>query len=295
VLTPQNRLALIQHVPNAAWMSDSDRPIVIGVDYSDHCIFAVDEALRMAASSHGASILPVLVLPGSPATGLEEATEMTSEVIDRSNDNLVQLVQARARALGLKAPPIEPRVRFGAPAEQLLAEARDFQARLIAVGTHGRRGLSHLFIGSVAEEVMRQARCSVLVARPSAANETKAASEVLPREQAPLMVAGDEGSASPAGQAEAEATIVNEPHIDAGRVVVHVLDAPSGQVFACAFDDETSLRVEPLEGDWVPAPSSDARARVARVARSLLRRELPLFEELFEEIARRRAIAQRTD
>jgi nucleotide-binding universal stress UspA family protein len=272
-------------------MTDSERPIVVGVDYSDHCIFAVDEALRMAASSRGTSVVPVLVLPGSPATGLEDATEMTSEVIDRSNDNLVQLIQARASALGLPTPPIEPRVRFGAPAEQLLAEARDFQARLIAVGTHGRRGLSHLFIGSVAEEVMRQATCSVLVARPSAVSEATAATGAAPsRERAPT-IAGEESLASPAS--EAEPTIVNEPHIDAGRVVVHVLDAPSGQVFACAFDDETSLRVEPLEGDWVPAPSSDARARVARVARALLARELPLFEELFEEIARRRTLAER--
>jgi nucleotide-binding universal stress UspA family protein len=271
-------------------MSDSDRPIVVGVDYSDHCIFAVDEALRMAASARGTSIVPVLVLPGSPATGLDEANEMTSEVIDRSNDNLVQLIQARASALGLPTPAVEPRVRFGAPAEQLLAEARDFQARLIAVGTHGRRGLSHLFIGSVAEEVMRLATCSVLVARPSTVGEAKPAAPA--RERAAALV---EDASSPSPTGDAEPTIVNEPHIDAGRVVVHVLDAPSGQVFACAFDDETSLRVEPLEGDWVPAPSSDARARVARVARALLARELPLFEELFEEIARRRASAQGGD
>jgi nucleotide-binding universal stress UspA family protein len=274
-------------------MSDSERPIVVGVDYSDHCIFAVDEALRMAASSPGTPVVPVLVLPGSPMTGLEEAADMTSEVIDRSNDNLVQLIQARATALGLPTPPIEARVRFGAPAEQLLAEARDFQARLIAVGTHGRRGFSHLFIGSVADEVMRQATCSVLVARPIAMSPAKQAApsrERVPAAAEQEVVVDVERSVSPAG--EAEPTIVNEPHIDAGRVVVHVLDAPSGQVFACAFDDETSLRVEPLEGDWVPAPSSDARARVARAARALLAREIPLFEELFAEIARRRAPAQ---
>jgi universal stress protein A len=273
-------------------MSDLNRPIVVGVDYSDHCIFAVDEAVRLAASAHGTSVVAVLVLPGSPVTGLDEATEMTNEVIERSNANLVQLVEARARTLGLPAPPIEPRVRFGAPAEQLLAEARDFEARLIAVGTHGRRGLSHLFLGSVAEEVMRQAPCSVLVARTSATLPA-ARREELPREELPPEQVPREPAESVAAADESETTIVNEPHIDAGRVVVHVLDA-SGQVFACAFDLEGSLRVEPLEGDWVPQPSSDARARVARVALALAEREPVLFGELFQEIARRRALAERT-
>jgi hypothetical protein len=68
-----------------------------------------------------------------------------------------------------------------------------------------------------------------------------------------------------------------------------VLDAPSGQVFACAFEDVTRLSIEPLEGSWVPAPSSDARARVARIAYDTARKERDLFEALFEEIGRRQA------
>jgi hypothetical protein len=68
---------------------------------------------------------------------------------------------------------------------------------------------------------------------------------------------------------------------------MHVLDAPSGQVFVCAFEDEGSVGVEPLEGSWVPAPSSTARARVARIALRAAADERALFNELFEEIARR--------
>jgi hypothetical protein len=72
---------------------------------------------------------------------------------------------------------------------------------------------------------------------------------------------------------------------------LHVVDPASGQVFACAFEDAVTLSVEPLERSWVPAPSSDARARVARIAHDTVLSEHASFDELFEEIARRRARA----
>jgi nucleotide-binding universal stress UspA family protein len=284
-------------------MSEADRTIVVGVDYSDHSITAVDEALRSAAAAPGVRLLPVLVLPGGPITGrLKEGAEMTHEVIERSRENLRQLVTTRARSLGLTPPRIEARVRFGSPVEQLLAETAEASAALLVVGTHGRRGLEHLLLGSVAEEVTRQAACSVLVARsgeaganvlttsPGAANATA----TTPPTQAPATVQaatalGTGGERAPREDAEA---VVREPHIDAGRVMLHVLDTPTGQVFACAFEDLASVSVEPLEGGWVPAPSSDARARVGRLALRTAAREHATFEELFEEIGRRKAVQQ---
>jgi hypothetical protein len=67
-----------------------------------------------------------------------------------------------------------------------------------------------------------------------------------------------------------------------------VLDAPSGQVFVCAFESEEGVSVEPLEGSWVPAPSSAARARVARIARRTVDKDRRLFTELFAQIAQSR-------
>jgi nucleotide-binding universal stress UspA family protein len=267
-------------------MNELDRTIVVGVDYSDQAISAVDEALRSATSVPGGRLVPVLVLSGGPITGrLEEGPEMTNEVIERSRENLFQLVATRARALGLTPPRIEPRVRFGAPAEQLLAQASESRAALIVVGTHGRRGLEHLLLGSVAEEVTRQATCSVLVAR-SAARVADAAATIAPAVRAAVT----EGTAPPSSaRAEDASTVVREPHIDAGRVVLHVLDAPTGQVFACGFEDLTTVSVDPVEGGWVPAPSSEARARVGRIALRTAAREHSTFDELFQEIGRRQA------
>ncbi len=61
-------------------------------------------------------------------------------------------------------------VELGSPYAQLLRRAEQWQAQLIAIGTHGHTGLKHLLLGGVADQVVRAAHCHVLVARSSPAN-----------------------------------------------------------------------------------------------------------------------------
>jgi len=51
----------------------------------------------------------------------------------------------------------------GEPAQAIMSWAAAKQAQLIILGTHGRRGIEHFFLGSVAERVLRQAPCAVVV------------------------------------------------------------------------------------------------------------------------------------
>lgn len=291
-------------------MTDSPRTIVIGVDYSDQSIFAVDEALRIASTAPGTRLVPALILPpNSVGGGGDDAAEATRSLVERSMENLEQLIDTRARALGTLPASVEPRVRFGVPADELTLLAREFGAQLITVGTHARRGLSHLLLGSVAEEVLKKAECSVLIARASAPGgdgtaPSHSTSKGHSAKEAPGATRGvregsagtarDGGAVEGAGE-DVEPTVVAGPNIDAGRVVLHVLDAPSGQVFLCAFENEASVSVEPLEGNWVPAPSSAARARVARIALQCASSEPALFSDLFEEIERRRALPRSSE
>jgi universal stress protein A len=53
----------------------------------------------------------------------------------------------------------------GEPAAEILKVARDRHCDLIVMGTHGRTGLRHLLMGSIAEKVVRKAGCPVLTAR----------------------------------------------------------------------------------------------------------------------------------
>ncbi len=73
-------------------------------------------------------------------------------------------------ALGL---PGRWKVLVGVPAEVIVAEAQAEQADLIVVGTHGRSGLPHVLLGSVAEAVIRKAPCPVLAVKARREGEAK--------------------------------------------------------------------------------------------------------------------------
>ena len=67
----------------------------------------------------------------------------------------------------VKSSGVAVQTRFtpGHPRDAILEAAEQGGYGLIVMGTHGRRGLSHLFIGSVAEQVVRRASCPVLTIR----------------------------------------------------------------------------------------------------------------------------------
>jgi nucleotide-binding universal stress UspA family protein len=57
--------------------------------------------------------------------------------------------------------------RNGSPYAEICGYADDTGIDLIVIGTHGRSGLSHVLLGSVAEKVVRKANCPVLTVRPN--------------------------------------------------------------------------------------------------------------------------------
>ena len=63
--------------------------------------------------------------------------------------------------------PVAVKALVGVPWEAIADAAREGKYDLLVVGTHGRTGVSRAFIGSVAERLVRQAPCSVLVVRGS--------------------------------------------------------------------------------------------------------------------------------
>jgi nucleotide-binding universal stress UspA family protein/CBS domain-containing protein len=83
--------------------------------------------------------------------------------------NAVLLKEAREKLLEVKGPAqivgVSHRVEVGLPAEQILRVAKESQCDMIVMGTHGRRGLSRLLVGSVAEQVTRQSLCPVVIVK----------------------------------------------------------------------------------------------------------------------------------
>lgn len=81
-------------------------------------------------------------------------------VLEKDAQRALEALKKRGEAEGVK---IETKVLQGHPEEEIVRVAKPTD--LIVIGTHGRRGLSRLLLGSVAETVVRHATCPVLIIR----------------------------------------------------------------------------------------------------------------------------------
>jgi nucleotide-binding universal stress UspA family protein len=139
--------------------------ILVPVDFSEHSA----EALRTAVAlgrSYGAALTLVHVFdPAAYAVPQEFAlfTPMQLERLTREFED--QLAATKSEALKLGAARVETRLLSGTPAFRIADFAKDAGADLIVMGTHGRTGVRHLFLGSVAERVVRAAPCAVLTVK----------------------------------------------------------------------------------------------------------------------------------
>lgn len=91
--------------------------------------------------------------------GPSEPTVVRSDPDQGAMTRLRDLVPATFRGVW------EAEVARGQPADAIIRFAQDHDVDLIVMGTHGRSGLHHVFLGSVAEKVVRHASCPVLTIR----------------------------------------------------------------------------------------------------------------------------------
>lgn len=143
--------------------------IVCGVDFSEIGDVALAHALRLAAGGGEGGELHVVhvATPDDFAKShgsVHERRSILAETIPIDVWNRIYRVgQAET---GLPHMRVSVHVRFGEPASAIHQVAVDYDADLIVVGTHGRRGIQKLVIGSVAEQLVRIARVPVTVVRP---------------------------------------------------------------------------------------------------------------------------------
>src|SRR4051812_19669981 len=91
----------------------------------------------------------------------------------QKTEEALQTLKASAHRAG--APRVATKSGEGRPYVEILAEAKASAYDLIVMGTHGFTGLTHAFLGSVAENVVRRAECPVLTVRPPKAAVKKPA------------------------------------------------------------------------------------------------------------------------
>lgn len=137
------------------------KKIVVGTDFSE----ATDAVLQMAianALSHQASIELVHVRePFSYAvTGGDLPTDAQKEIVFNWIDDSLGRLAARVTNAGVSCITT---TLDGSAHAQLVSHADKVDADLIVVGTHGRSGIAHAILGSVAERVVQKAHRPVLV------------------------------------------------------------------------------------------------------------------------------------
>lgn len=142
------------------------RRILHPTDFSKASGPAFVNALELAKRD-GAKVLLVHVLvPTTPLVGEGFVSLGTYEAFEAAAHRNAQKRLAALVAKAKKARvPVTGLLLRGVPHEQILRAAKLKRADLIVMGTHGRSGLSRLFLGSVAERVVRLAHCPVLTFR----------------------------------------------------------------------------------------------------------------------------------
>ena len=135
------------------------------VDFSDPSRVAMREAAELARRFGGAlellhvhPLAPPAVDLGAPPSPADELEAMLREL----RQTLARWQEEAARIVG---HPVNGTIVPGIPADDVVRFASDRKADVVVLGSHGRKGLARLLLGSVADRVVREAPCAVLVSR----------------------------------------------------------------------------------------------------------------------------------
>jgi nucleotide-binding universal stress UspA family protein len=162
------------------------RHIVVPTDFSEPANHALSYAVQEAIL-HGAKITLLHVQPedartgvyyvtGAPSSGLEAGFDVVAggrlamapvsdPTVVRQDYSDEALTRLRDLVPEAYRDTWKVEIAIGRPADTIVRLARERKADLIVMATHGRTGLEHMVLGSVAEKVVRLASCPVLTVK----------------------------------------------------------------------------------------------------------------------------------
>ena len=257
--------------------------ILVPVDGSPTSIRGLEEGIRIAKLTGGALHL-VHVLDAPNLLGLDAYPDVLA-AIREAGVRVIDRMKARAGAAGVQVTTFMSELFAGRVCDIVAEQARAFGADLIVLGSHGRRGVGRMLLGSDAERILRLAPVPVLLIRATGgATPTDSATESR-REEAPnrspyrsILVPVDGSATSMAGVSEA----IRLARLTGGEIrLVHVLDP---WLYANGFEAPATYCNEVL-----PAMRRDgarildeARAPVVAAGRAVTS---TLIEQLAERIS----------
>lgn len=145
--------------------------ILVPVDGSEMSDRAVDVAAQMGRAFELPLTICHVVDPAKAAglsLGNPQLIGGCAQAVRDDGESIV--LSAALRAKRETASGVTHRLLQGAPAQEILRAAKDADAAWIVMGTHGRRGIGQVILGSVADGVLRHASVPVLVVPAAAAS-----------------------------------------------------------------------------------------------------------------------------
>jgi universal stress protein A len=142
------------------------KSILAATDFSEHSERALRYACNLAERlGSELRLIHVLseILPSGPDPLLMPV--MPTEYYTESEDKARRTLNGLLGPAWGKPASVVTEVLWGSPVETIVGYALDKQVDLIVIATHGRTGLSHVLLGSVAERIVREAPCPVLTIR----------------------------------------------------------------------------------------------------------------------------------
>ena len=141
--------------------------ILCPVDFSDCSAKALQYAVELAGTLKAElTLLHVVDLQYASAYAASEVPNVLPE-FDHIRESAREEIEGMVEECRRKLPGIAVNSLLveGVPYHEIVEEAEKEEADLVVMGTHGRTGLTHLLIGSVAERVVRNSICPVLTVR----------------------------------------------------------------------------------------------------------------------------------
>lgn len=142
--------------------------ILVPVDGSPTSDRGLDEAIQLARLT-GASVkllhvIDLMTISMAPETGAALTSQMV-QLLTEEGQQLLARAEARMKSAGVGVETQLVESSAGRVCDQVVEEARRWPADLIVIGTHGRRGVGRLMLGSDAEQIARLSPVPVLLVR----------------------------------------------------------------------------------------------------------------------------------
>jgi nucleotide-binding universal stress UspA family protein len=140
--------------------------ILCPIDFSE----SADHALRYAAAlAETFSAELTLLHVVAPVVAALPGDTTLPDTLQADIDDLAEACRERLEQtvgkMAANGVPVQHKILNGVPFVEIIRYARESETDLIVMGTHGRTGLGHLLIGSVAERVVRKSPCPVLTVK----------------------------------------------------------------------------------------------------------------------------------